>query len=388
MEMVMMVCEECGKEFDFDSEGIIYQNDPICQECLDKYFTLCIECGEHIHYDDCYYDDDDNAYCGRCFNNYTFTCDACENICNHRYHTRYADYTLCDSCYHDNHICNNCGELVHNDYIQWDGYGNPYCEDCFERIQVIQCYSYKPEPYFCGKSKRFLGVELEVDSGGCDHDNAREIMETLGNDYIYAKHDSSIDDGFELVSHPCTLDFHTNNINWENGLNELSDMGYESHDTDTCGIHVHMNREQFGNTWEEQDLAIAKILYFIERHWDNVVKFSRRTNRQLSDWANRYLSKIDDEKSYSPHEVLDYAKDDGSRYRAVNLCNHSTVEIRIFRGTLKYSSFMAILQFCDLLYDVAEMDLTEVISITWKDFIEMGGKYEEFTTYVAERNLA
>ncbi len=385
----MKTCYQCEKDFDYNYEGIMYDDEFYCDDCLDSHFEVCNKCGKYVHNDDVTYDYYDNAYCLDCADD-LHECDYCgySFICYDV--ILHNDECICDNCFNDYTICSDCKEIIPLEDANYENtyYGEEaFCNDCYNKRCSIHDYSYKPEPYFCGKGRRFLGIELEVDSGGCNHDNAREIMETLGNDFIYAKHDSSIDDGFELVSHPCTLDFHTKTINWENGLNELSSMGYESHDAETCGIHVHMNREQFGDTWGEQDLAIAKILYFIERHWDNVVKFSRRTNRQLSDWANRYLSKIDDEESYSPHEVLDYAKDDGSRYRAVNLCNHSTVEIRIFRGTLKYSSFMAILQFCDLLYDVAEMDLTEVISITWKDFIKMGSKYDEFTTYVTERNL-
>jgi len=384
-------CENCGKEFDFDEEGIEYQGDHFCDECIHNIFNICCECGEYIHCDDCLYDNNGDAYCEHCFDNCTFECENCGDIHNYSERMILGDYSLCDYCYENNYICCECGELISHYDTYFDDYDNCYCESCYNDRppDTIHDYSYKPEAIFHGNTKRLFGTEIEADSGGCDNDNAREILDIMnGEDYVYMKQDSSLDNGFEIVSHPCTLDYHANYMNWKEAFNELSSMGYESHDAGTCGIHVHMNRAGFGETLQEQELGISKVLYFIERHWDNVVKFSRRTNRQLSDWANRYLSKIDDEKSYSPHEVLDYAKDDGSRYRAVNLCNRSTIEIRIFRGTLKYTSFMAILQFCDLLYDIAEMDLIEVISITWKDFIEMGGKYEEFTTYVAERNLA
>lgn len=257
-----------------------------------------------------------------------------------------------------------------------------------ETKDIIHCYEYKPEPKFQGNNKRYLGVELEVDSGGCCNSNAKGVLNILGNDYVYAKHDSTLSNGFEIISHPCTLDFHSKNINWNKGLKQLSNMGYKSHYTNTCAIHIHMNKEGFGSTHEQQDLAIAKILYFTERHWNNIVRFSRRTPNQLEEWASRYLDNEEQPSHPSDEFLINYAKNDGSRYRAINLCNDKTIEIRIFRGTLKYSSFMAILQFCNILYDIAKMDLIDAIKITWNDFISMGSKYEEFTIYINERNLA
>ena len=48
----------------------------------------------------------------------------------------------------------------------------------------------------------------------------------------------------------------------------------------------------------------------------------------------------------NPKESLKGAKTSGlGRYTAVNLTNTFTVELRIFRGTLRYKTFMATLQF-------------------------------------------
>lgn len=42
--------------------------------------------------------------------------------------------------------------------------------------------------------------------------------------------------------------------------------------------------------------------YFFERHWEELLKFSRRTPRQLERWAARYGHKE------QPMEILDHAK--------------------------------------------------------------------------------
>ena len=58
-------------------------------------------------------------------------------------------------------------------------------------------------------------------------------------------------------------------------------------------------------------------MYFFEKHWEELLKFSRRTHRQMEQWANRYGYKD------TPMEILDHAKKGfrGFRYTAVNLTN-------------------------------------------------------------------
>ena len=48
------------------------------------------------------------------------------------------------------------------------------------RIQVIHSYDYRPEAIFYGDGPRYFGVELEIDSGGEDDDNAQQIMRKAG----------------------------------------------------------------------------------------------------------------------------------------------------------------------------------------------------------------
>ena len=67
--------------------------------------------------------------------------------------------------------------------------------------------SYKPDPIFYGKGPRYLGAELEIDGAGECSENAQEILNLANGDWelIYCKHDGSLDDGFEVVTHPMTL---------------------------------------------------------------------------------------------------------------------------------------------------------------------------------------
>lgn len=39
-------------------------------------------------------------------------------------------------------------------------------------------------------------------------------------------------------------------------------LGYRSHNTSTCGLHVHIGRKQLGYSYEEQEEVISRIMFF------------------------------------------------------------------------------------------------------------------------------
>ena len=251
---------------------------------------------------------------------------------------------------------------------------------------MIEDYYYKPEPLFRGNGSRYFGVELEIDGAGEDDASARKIMGIAngnGVENLYCKHDGSLDDGFEMVTHPMTLEYHMKEMPWAKILQEAIRLGYTSHQATTCGLHVHVNRNAFGETEEAQDAVIARVLFFFESFWTELLKFSRRTPRQLERWATRYGYKD------QPKELLDHAKkgDHGGRYTSVNLTNTDTIEFRIFRGTLKYNTLIATLQLLDRICDVA-LYLTDdqIKAMSWTTFAS-GCAQPELVRYLKERRL-
>ena len=169
---------------------------------------------------------------------------------------------------------------------------------------------------------------------------------------------------------------------WEQMMDAAVAMGYRSHQATTCGLHVHISRDAFGRTEQAQEAAIARLLFFVEKHWNELLKFSRRTNRQLERWAARYGYKD------TPKEMMDHAKSyHYGRYTCVNLTNTETVEIRIFRGTLKYNTFIATLQLVNRLCDVAiYLTDSELHAMSWSDFTA-GITEPELIQYLKERRL-
>lgn len=348
-------CTGCGSLF---SVGHLtpFHDELFCPDCLDERTVLCSYCGERI---------------ARSENSGTDTT------------------PLCEDCYDDHYThCTSCGEMIRQEDAYYRSGGeDAYCYSCYTRLvpSGVNDYYYKPEPIFYGKGKRFFGVELEIDEAGESDTNADRIMDitNAGRTLAYCKHDGSLDDGFEIVTHPMTLDFHCREMPWAEVMAKAVEMGYTSHQAGTCGLHVHVNRTAFGKTEAEQDAPIARVLYFFEKFWSELLKFSRRTQSQLDQWAARY------EYKEQPREILDHAKGGrhAGRYTAVNLTNSSTVEFRMFRGTLKYNTLIATLQLLDRICDIAiYMTDADLQAMSWPTFVS-GCTQPELVQYLKERRL-
>lgn len=143
-------------------------------------------------------------------------------------------------------------------------------------------------------------------------------------------------------------------------------LGYRSHQTSTCGLHIHVNRSCLGDTHDEQEDVISHILFFVETHWAELLKFSRRSEYSMNRWAARYGF----EKT--GREILDKAKKgNNGRYAAVNLMNWATIEFRLFRGTLKYNTLIATLELVNAISDLA-INLTDegMSKMSWSEFVD------------------
>jgi len=326
---------------------------------MDEHTLICTHCGRAIPADE-NSGTEDSPLCGRCYDNY---------------------YTTCE----------HCGRLIlysEAHYEQGDEDEDyPYCYDCYEQRRGsggVRDYYYKPDPIFYGSSPRYMGVELEIDDGGESDRNANSVMAVanIKHEHIYCKHDGSLEDGFEIVSHPMSLAYHMSKMPWGEVVSKAKELGYTSHQAGTCGLHVHISRDAFGETERQQDAVIARVLYFFEKHWNELLIFSRRTRKQLDQWAARYGYKD------HPKELLDDVKSrHANRYTAVNLTNRDTVEFRMFRGTLKLNTLLATLQLLDRICDVALfMSDDEVKELSWSSFVS-GCTAPELVQYLKERRL-
>lgn len=310
---------------------------------------------------------DGQTLCAHCLVEKTTVCECCNNHI-WREDAESDGYTcVCISCYENSYTrCEDCNNIIHHDDANYDG-DTPYCDDCYSKLEdkPIHSYDYKPEPIFYGSDNLYYGVKLEIDKGGEYDSHADMLLGVAKSERIYCKHDGSIDDGFEIVSHPMSLEYHSSGMNWQDVFSKAAQMGYRSHNTNTCGLHVHVNRVAFGGTYEKQEAVIARIVYFVENHWNELVKFSRRTEGNLNHWASRYGI------STTAKDTYKNAKDKRlGRYVAVNLENYATIEFRLFRGTLRYKTFLATLQLVDEICRLAIMlDDKAFESMSWSSFV-------------------
>ena len=343
----VILSEKTAKEFD---------GQMMCEHCFCEKTAVCYNCGDRIWRDN---NEGDGSII----------------LCSH---CRQYNFTACEEC----------GTLVRSEDAYYDD-DYPYCYECYEKLmdRPIKNYSFKPEPIFYGSGNLFLGVELEVDKGGENDENAQTIL-NVGNrnsDHIYCKHDGSIQNGFEIVSHPMSLDYHINQMNWKEVLEKSVNLGYESHNTYTCGYHIHCNRRSFGKTYEEQELAIGRVVYFVEKHWNELVKFSRRKTENLQRWAARYAT-----ISNTTDETYKKAKDRHmGRYVAVNLENDSTIEFRMFRGTLRMQTFLATLQMVDeICHQAVTLTDRQMEELSWSDFVSrIPSSKAELIEYLKSKRL-
>ena len=327
-------CDACEEQYPNDSlteaqgRRRRFGTVSVCPQCLESGFSQCDDCRDH-------YDDEQE---GRGVNT--------------------SDGGVCRNCAEDYFTCDDCGGTFHTDDYGSEG----RCEDCSrededededEDSDLINEYGYRPSPIFHGDPKeRHYGVELEaVRKQGSLDDAAREVLDKLNaglgrHGFAYIKKDSSVTDaarqkgwvgGFEIVSHPATLDFHKER--WPAVLGKNAPQGLVSHDAGTgVGLHVHVERTGLST------LTIAKMLGFVHSRANRpyLEALARRPNSQA--WARM----IDDKK------MSDAGKPAGDRYQALNLIPSKTVEFRLFRGTLNPDSFFRTLEFCDAVTEFAK----------------------------------
>lgn len=344
----------------------------------------CSDCGTFTREDNTTFvrnnEGDENPVCEDCISNSSnyFYCDDCDNwfddtVAN--YETE-DNRIICSDCrYEDYYECDECGAIVHSDDIYYcDDCDRYYCSSCWDDHYHEQnlLYDYhafndwqpkqtedEPKPQF------YIGHELEIDEGSDMQTAVEEITSRLNG---ICMHDGSLsDDGIEFISHPLSYNYMLSLENdYRRVFTNLINLGYRSHETDTCGLHFHVTRPQ--NT----DI-IDRIILFMETYKEEIIRLSRRTHGEIADWCN-FLS---DKRQTSEKQLksLDYIKknkETSTRYMALNLTNSRTIEFRIFKGTLNYETFMADFEFVYFLTTLCSDLSLPIEEITWERVVNNG----------------
>ena len=388
-------CRNCG-ELILRKEAVQYDGEYLCRTCCEDDFYICEDCGAVIPVIEAVVVNrtlsNERIVCHDCAGNYVL-CSSCgdyyfpDDIWAHD-----SEISVCYRCSSRFRICEDCGMIISEDRaIHSDANDCDYCEDCYDEYdtQYIDEYSYKPYPEFLGKSEEglYLGVELEVDRGKNVYAATKAISDNFRN--VYLKHDGSLSNtGFEIVSHPATLDYHTFNLGWKEIMDICIENGYKSHDCNTCGLHIHLSREFLGKDENEQDLNIAKLIILFDRFWENyIVPFSRRKYELIQRWADK--PSLDCGDYDTENEIVDKVKSykAAGRYKAINLMNQDTIEFRLFRGTLNLNTFLASLQFVVVITGfVKTIKLNDIFTVSWSDVFDCV-EFPELNEYLVTKNL-
>lgn len=275
---------------------------------------------------------------------------------------------------------------------------------------MIHNYSYKPEPEIgyknANESREHLtfGVELECEprnDGGNVRMDAYELsdrIDEIPGGRTYCKSDGSLSNGVEIVSHPGTLAHHMYVMHWRQIQRTCEKAGFRSHDAANSGLHVHVGRAQLGSTDAERDDVTRKVQVLFALYPAELTRFSRRRRSCLEQWAPidglgvtpddiRHASSGAQLASWASACAPAYRSNHNDRYTAVNVTNSATVEIRIFRGTLKRDTLIAAIQLVSNVFEYAMAhDWADIPASTWAD-VAAYKPYKELVNYMIARNL-
>lgn len=302
------------------------------------------------------------------------SCDDCNTITSEDdgASTYHGDYWVCNECLEDGYTYSENRDT----YISNDDYAEEEEEED-EDNGVIHSYHHSknrvchiPSAYDkIDFPPVLLGLELEME---CSEDYSRaekaqalydRIHEYNGGDMTYPygffEEDGSLNYGFEMVTSYTGLDVHAKQLMV---FKDYPVRGLRSHDTNSCGLHVHVSRA--GMT----TFHACKLAFFV--HDSN----NQHLLRALARRSNSRHAKMVNKKADS--QWIKNAKRDGisrlndDRYEAVNFQNSATVEFRLFKGTLRYESIMACLEFAYITWFFSrDMGVTELTTDKFLEYI-------------------
>jgi hypothetical protein len=217
-----------------------------------------------------------------------------------------------------------------------------------------------PSPVYDRHARPLLtGIELEIEVGGDRGAAARAVKRIFNatDDYCLIEGDGSLNRGFEVVCGWTGLDTH------ERILSRLKSDDFKvlrraeslvSHDTSTCGLHV---------TIDQAGMSVLHQSKF-------VVFLNSEANQQLIEAVcRRYKTgycKIKPQFAKVAGLERKFAQD-AERHDIVNFANEGLIEFRGARGTLKFESIMAVIEFTRMAWLFSEN--TSIAKLATPDFL-------------------
>lgn len=363
-------CSYCGNEAVRDQQTEDARRslrDDICNDCIEEHCRVCDRCNDWMESEDSYWAEGwDECLCSVCYEDYisqededseddgghhaihgysykanpSFKVDidkdrmiSTRNI-SRRTYLPVSSYFLDNIVTFDDEVRRNLPSGRSEEQIKL------FYENTIEGFRQFG-HQWEWFLFLSASPNLFLGLELEIEI--IDDNRYDQIIDHIHNEWgegsksnlLYMKRDGSLSSsGVELVFHPMTLSAFKKFVP-KDMFTYLRMNKCRSWDTDSCGMHIHSSKLGFDGQSHQY-----KFAQFINNNKDNNYQIAGRN----SSWAKYPGSK----NEY--RDVIKYIKrenEPSDRYMAVNLMPEKTIELRIFRGSLKYERIMGALEYVD-----------------------------------------
>lgn len=382
----VQLCNSCNETISKD-DSIFVESDEvsICQSCLDAKYSKCDECDKYHHDNNINSDRNGHSVCDSCYEYYS-TCSSCENFVHQDYscYCSEENETYCESCHNEHYrTCHECNpELYDNDCdgdmsnhcdkLKRDGISaiTPYATDVNWEL-IAEKIDLRSSPHF--------GFEIEIEAKSSSSlNNMAKIVGNHLHGHCMASKDGSLNNGFEIRMTPHKRQA-LKQRNIKKLINDLKTAGAISHDSKTCGFHIHIERTPFLCTEiklpDSSLTTYAKLYqYLFNKLSTPITVFSKRTQEQINSYCQFTT---------------------GLRMAAVNLTGRNTIEIRIWNGTLKFERLHANYLFTLAIYDFLQItspifiynNSADKILVEFNYWLESQPEYVYLARYLKAKNL-
>lgn len=343
-------CNFCNAEISVTkNKDVWYQfvgKSVACEPCFKKHYKICRICGmtlpsSEMASEDINFRGENICICQKCATSQFKTCGSCSKLSYKGDLTRHGELHYCYECFSARfETCHVCHKIHPKEEVQnkiWQGQAVA-CNKCFSWHGPIIRYEHTANMEKRGKGPLFYGIELEVEVA--DHvkesrgPKAQQVLDCFDKGFVTLKEDRSImeDCGFEIVTAPAERRIHEEI--WNKFFDKLPD-GLAGDTSTKCGLHIHASRAALSL------LGIGKMLVFLNDE-GNKPFVECIANRSTNKYCKVY------KKNYADTMAMPTGRNE-DRHEALNLQNSHTVELRIFKSTLKRESFLKALEFFDAL---------------------------------------
>lgn len=227
-----------------------------------------------------------------------------------------------------------------------------------------------------------IGVELETEFATTAN---RVQFTSQPRNWFFCESDGSLQNaGCEIVTIPLIPADAKNRKTWKPICDKLKQLGATSWDNNRCGLHVHIGREILGNTNEEREATLSRLLLFYNLYLNDDVTATKVFGRSRCYHEGRH----EDTQEFAAVKCLgasvlkdkEIAKRVGDamknkqrreRYYTINTTNENTIEFRKGRGSLSVDRIQTVITFCEAvcLYCKTSEDISELTLDGFREFI-------------------